>query len=89
MERYLLTDVEDVVELKPLNRFRFVFLGGEVSGHLNEKEIFAATDIDFVFPTPTTKTYLGVGGRWGQKGSSVRFTSLRVKRMTREGGEEN
>ncbi len=86
--RDLASVVHDDVELKPVNQLRFTFSGGTVSADLNGKRIFARTDIDYAFPNPKTKTYIGVGGRFGTKGAKVRFTSLRIKRATADGMAE-
>jgi hypothetical protein len=67
------------VTLTPSNAFRFTFDDSHVTGELNGREVFPATDASHGFHE--LKTMVGVGGQWGQAGSKVRFTKLRIKKL--------
>ena len=68
---------QDEIELQPTNKFTFTFAAGRVSASVNDKEVFKDYDIGYMWKS--NRSYLGVGGRWGERGGKIRFTNLRIR----------
>ena len=67
----------DAMELQPKNKFRFTFAAGRAAATVNDTEIFRDYDVSYLWKA--NKSYLGIGGRWGEPGSRMRFTNLRIR----------
>ncbi|MEA2709813.1 MAG: hypothetical protein QOF78_2414 [Phycisphaerales bacterium] len=68
---------QDAIALQPKNKFSFTFAAGRAGANVNDKEIFRDYDVSYMWQA--SRSYLGIGGRWGEPGSRMRFTNLRIR----------
>jgi hypothetical protein len=67
----------DEIALQPKSHFSFTFAAGRASANVNDKTIFRDYDVSYMWKA--NRSYLGIGGRWGEPGSKIRFTNLRIR----------